>query len=163
MRVTNLSRRYVKPILIIMLLAMLAWTVTGCEDFIQSPSPSPPAEKPEKEVTPRAVSTADRAILTVYEHLLGQAESYQAKEYVADFYTACDNWSAKTEVFKDGSRIWSIAVDMTGAAVWTKRTYWRQANWFVLEDGKVIPSNRFRANALRIEADLQRLSVPPKP
>ena len=163
MKFSDWNKRYIKPIPVIVLLAMVALTITGCEDFGQFPQPQTPAQKPEPELQSTAVKTADRAILAVYEHLLSQAESYQAKAYIADFYTICDNWSAKSEVFKDGSRIWYVAVNMTAIKEWEERPYWQQASWFVLQDGKVIPSHRFQANALRIEADLQELSLPPEP
>ena len=103
-------------------------------------------------------------MLAVYEHLLSQAESYQAKVYLADFYTTCDNWSARSELLKDGTGLWYVTVDMTDVVGWREKPYWQQASWLVVKkDGKVIPSNRFQANALRIEADLQELSLQPKP
>ena len=154
--------RYIKSIFIIALLVALAWTVTGCEE-LGFPPPNPPAEKPEENVAPpTTISTADRAVLVVYEHLLNQAESYKAKMYLAEFYTVCDNWSAETERFKDGSSIWYVLVDMTDNETWQQRLYWQQASWFV-QDDKVMPSNHHQANALRIEADLQELSPPPEP
>jgi len=52
---------------------------------------------------------------------------------------------------------------MTRVTVWEEKPHWQQASWLVLGDGKVMPSHRFQANALRIEADLQELSLPPKP
>jgi len=147
-----------KPILII-LLAVLALTVIGCEDFEQW-APPPSEEKAEEKAFPTVITTEDRAILAVYEHLLSQAESYQAKLYLADFYTTCDNWTAESELLKDGTSLWYVTVDMTEVAVWREKPYWRQASWLIhKKDGKVIPSNRFKANALRIEADLQELSL----
>ena len=161
---TNWKRRYLKPVLIITLLAALVLPVTGCEDYFDQFSPAePPEEKPEKVVTPTDISTEDRAILAVYEHLLSQAESYKAKAYLADFYTACDNWSAESELFKDGTSLWYVLVDMSGVEAWEWRPSWQQASWFMFPDGKVMPSNRLQANALRIEADLQELSLQPKP
>ncbi len=157
-----IKKRYLTPVLIITLLAVLGLTITGCEDFGQFPPPEPPEEKPVKVVTPTVISTEDRAILAVYENLLSQAESPEAKAYLAEFYTVCDNWSAESELFKDGTSIWYILVDMTSVEEWEWRPYWQQASWFVLKDGKVIPSNRLQANALRIEADLQELSLQPK-
>jgi len=53
-------------------------------------------------------------------------------------------------------------VDMTSGKEWKWKPYWQQASWFVFRDGKVMPSNRIQANALRIEADLQELSVTPQ-
>ena len=163
MTLTNLNKWYIKPILII-LLAVLALTVAGCEEFEQwAPSP-PPEEEAEVETPPTAITTEDRAILAVYEHLLSQAESYQAKVYLADFYTTCDNWIAGLELLKDGTSLWYVTVDMTDVERWQEKPYWQQASWLILKkDGKVMPSNRFQANALRIEADLQELSLPPKP
>ena len=156
---------YLKPVLIIALLATLLVTITGCEDFSQFPPPTPPAETPPPEKAPPSttISTADRTVLAIYEHLLSQAKSNEAKIYLAEFYTVCDNWSAETERFKDGSTIWYVLVDMTGSEQWEWKPYWRQAGWFVFRDGEVIPSNRLQANALRIEADLQELSLQPKP
>ena len=162
MKLFNWNKRCIKPILIIALLAALLLTATGCEDFGQFPPPTPPEEKPEPEKVVRlsVISTEDRAVLTVYEHLLSQAESHKAKIYLAEFYATCDNWSAESELFKDGSSIWYVLVDMTDNETWELRPYWQQASWFVLRDGKVMPSNRLQANALRIEADLQELSLP---
>ena len=154
---------YLKPIRMISLLAALALMVTGCEDFGQWPPPEPsePKEKTEVEAPPMAIATKDRAILAIYEHLLSQAESYQAKVYLADFYATCDKWAARLEFLKDGTSLWYVTIDMTDVAVWREKPYWQQASWLVLGDGKVIPSDRFQANALRIEADLQELSLPP--
>jgi len=165
MTLTNLKERYIKPILIISLLAVLVLTATGCEEFGFPPPQSPePEEKAEVEASPTAITTEDRAILAVYEHLLSQAESYQAKVYLADFYATSDNWMAELELLRDGTSLWYVTVDMTDVARWREKPYWQQASWLILKkDGKVMPSNRFQANALRIEADLQELSLPPKP
>ncbi len=155
-----------KPILIITLLAVLALFITGCESLgfptAESPEPETP---PAAEAPPTTVINADdRAILAVYEQLLSQAESHEAKVYLADFYATSDNWSAESELLKDGTSIWHVVVDMTDIAIWRERPYWQQASWLVFQDGKVIPSNRFQGNALRIEADLQELSLkPPAP
>lgn len=158
----GMRKRCVSLVLIIALLVVLAGAVTGCEyleDFVPAP---PPEEKAETEVPRITVKTEDRAVLAVYEYLLDQAESDKAKVYLANFYTACDNWGAEVELLKDGTTVWHVVVDMTDAGVWKERAYWQQAGWLVLPDGKVIPSNRFQANALRIEADLQELSPPPQ-
>ncbi|MFC2001687.1 hypothetical protein ACFLUZ_04180 [Chloroflexota bacterium] len=165
MKLSDRNKRYIKPILIVALLAALLGTVTGCEDFSQYPPPSPPAEKPEPEKapSPTTISTGDQAILAIYEHLLSKAESHEAKIYLAEFYTVCDNWSAETERFKDGSTILYVLVDMTGSEQWGWKPYWQQASWIVSRDGGVIPSSRLQANALRIEADLQELSLQPEP
>jgi len=157
-------RRYLKLGLIITLLLILLLAATGCEDFGTFPPPEPPEEKPEEKIAhPTFINSEDRAILAVYEHLLSLAESHEAKTYLAEFSAASDNWSAKSELFKDGTSIWYVQVDMTSVAVWEEKPYWQQAGWFVYQDGRVIPSNRLRANALRIEADLQELSLQPAP
>jgi len=164
MVLSNLTKRHMGSILIVILLIVLAGTLTGCEYFDEwSPTPSPEQGQTEAEVpSPNIkVKIEETAILVVYEHLLGQAEGYEAKAYLADFYATCDNWTAESELFKDGTSIWHVVVDMTDVEVWKERPYWQQASWFILQDGKVIPSNRFQANALRIEADLQELSPPP--
>ncbi|MFB0559366.1 MAG: hypothetical protein ACETVS_02410 [Dehalococcoidales bacterium] len=154
-----------KPILII-LLAVLALTVVGCEGFEgwTTPSPAEPEEKPAVEApSATVITTEDRAVLAVYEHLLSQAGSYQAKLYLADFYTTCDNWVAEPELLKDGTSLWYVTVDMTDVKIWREKLYWRQARWLIFKtDGRVVPSNSFKANALRIEADLQELSLQPE-
>ena len=154
------SRRSMKLIAVITLLVMLILPINGCADFQPTPSPEP-AEKPAVQKTPATINTEDSAIMAVYEHLLTQAEGYKAKTYLADFYAACDNWTATSELLKDGTTVWYVEVDMTGAGHWGETLYWQQASWLVAREGKVIPSRRFRANALRIEADLQELSLPP--
>ena len=164
MKLTNLNKRYTKPILMISLLAALALIVTGCEDFGQWPPPESPESEKKTEVEappPTTVTTDDRAILVVYKHLLSQAESYKAKDYLADFYATCDKWSARSELSKDGTAIWYVTVNMTSIEVWEERPYWQQAGWLVFQDDKVMPSNHLKANALRIEADLQELSLKP--
>jgi len=167
MTLTDLSKRYIKPILIISLLAVLALAVIGCEDFgFPPPEPPEPEKKAEEQAPPpttTTITTEDRAILVVYEHLLSQAEGHKAKIYLAEFYATCDNWSAESELFKDGTSVWYVVVDMTSIEAWEDRPYWQQAGWLVFRDGKVMPSNRLKANALRIEADLQELSLQPKP
>lgn len=154
------GRNYILFIAIIMLLAMVM-TTAGCEDFGTFPPPEVPEKEPEKPVTTTYINTEDRAVLAVYEHLLSLAESHEAKSYLAEFSAVSDNWSAKSELFKDGSSIWYVKVDMSGVENWKEKPYWQQAGWFVYQDGRVIPSNRLQANALRIEADLQELSLPP--
>ena len=151
---------------LVLIIILLAGAFTGCADYeplSPPPQPSqPPQQKTVVEKPPSKARTEDRAILAIYEHLLSQAESHEAKAYLANFYTICDKWSAEKELFKDGTSIWHIVVDMTDVEVWEERPYWQQASWLILQDGKVIPSNRFQANALRIEADLQELSLPPQ-
>jgi len=162
MRLANFGKRYIKLILFITLLVVLAWTVTGCEE-LGFPSPTAPAETTEEtaEVVapPTTVTTEDRATLAVYGHLLSQAKSYQAKVYLADFYTTCDKWSAKAELLRDGTSVWYVVVDMTHIKIWREKPHWQQAGWFVFQDGKVMSTSRLEANALRIEADLQELSL----
>jgi hypothetical protein len=161
MSLSKTTKGDIKLILVsIALIAGLIAAGASCAGFDQwSPTPSPEEPVEEEAPPPITVATEDRAVLVVYEHLLSQAESHQAKTYLADFYTTCDNWSASSELLKDGTSLWYVTVDMTSVALWGERTYWRQASWLVLEDGKVIPSHRFQANALRIEADLQELSL----
>ncbi len=161
---SNFVKKYLSPTLVISLLTVLALAVIGCEDFSQFPASEPPEaeEKPEVQAPPPiTITTEDRAILAVYQHLLSQAESYTAKAYLADFYAACDRWKAESELFRDGTSMWYVAVNMTGVWEWEERAYWQQAGWFVFQDGTVIPSNRLKANALRIEAELQQLSLEP--
>lgn len=148
--------RYIGLILIITLFVGLALTAVGCEELGLEPATEP------EETPSGAVTTDDRAILAVYEHLLSQAEGYEAKTYLADFYTTCDNWSAGQELLKDGENVWYVTVDMSDIELWRERPYWQQASWLILQDGRVMPSSRFQASALRIEADLQELSLPPQ-
>ena len=142
------------------LLAVLLLAAAGCEDFTQYPGVTPTTTAPPETVEPpkTSISTADRATLAVYEHLLSQAASHEAQRYLAGFYAASDNWSATMERFKDGSTIWYVTVDMTAKENWELRPYWQQAGWFVYRDGQVIPSQRLQANALRIEADLKEMN-----
>ena len=157
----NWRKKYFKPVLVMVVLGVLAGTVSGCAE-LGFPPLEPQEEKPapvETVAPPTVVSTEDRAILAVYEHLLSLAGSAEAKMYLADFYTASDDWKAETELFKDGSSIWYVQVDMTDAETWGWRPYWIKASWYIPGDGQVIPSNRLQANALRIEADLEKLSV----
>jgi len=154
---SNLKRRHIIPILIVTMLAGLALAVTGCDDF----GFGTPLES-ETTTEGEVITTEDVAILAVNEHLLNQAESYQAKVYLADFYATCDQWSAGAVLLGDGSKVWYVTVDMTDIEVWEARAYWQQACWLAFQDGKVIPSNRFQANALRIEADLAELNLQPQ-
>ena len=158
MKPADWNKKFIKPILIMALLAALLGTFTACEQ-LGYPTSTPEEETESEKVTSTTViNTKDDALMAVYQRLLGQAGSYEAKIYLADFYATCDNWTATSEIFKDGSGTWHIQVDMTSQETWQYRPYWQQAGWFVFRDGKVIPSNRFQANALRIEADLQSLS-----
>jgi hypothetical protein len=161
MTLTNFSKKYIKPLLIITLLAVLVLTATGCEEL--GFPPIEPAEETavEEEETPPpiTITTEDRAILAVREHLLSQAESYQAKLYLADFYAISNEWSAESEFLKDGTSVWYVVAKITASETPEERPHWHQAHWLVFQDGKVMASHRFQANALRIEADLQELSV----
>ena len=159
------AKRYLKPVLIITLLVIMLLTFSGCEDFGQFAPAEPPAEQPEPEkpATSKVISSEDKAILAVYEHLLSHAGNAEAKMYLAEFYATCDNWTAETELFKDGTSLWYVLIDMTEVKDWAERPHWQQAGWLVFLDGKVVPSNRIQANALRIEADLQEISPPPEP
>lgn len=165
MKLAVWNKKFIKPILIIALLVALLGTFTACAE-LGFPAPSTPEENPEPEpvkvTSSTVISTRDAALMAVYQRLLGQAESYEAKIYLANFYATCDNWSTESKFFKDGSDTWYVVVDMTSNETWEHRPYWQQASWFVFKDGSVIPSNLFSANALRIEAELQALSPKPK-
>ena len=150
----------VRLLIFITLLAALLGTVVACEDLGLTPSgDTEETEEPEPNTQsgPVTVNTKDTAELAVYRHLLELAGSPDAKTYLSDFYESCDNWYAESEYFKDGSQVWHVVVDMTEETSWNLAPYWRQASWFILKNGEVIPSNLFQANALRIEADLQAL------
>lgn len=151
-------------LILVVALALSVLVLAGCQDFGQFPTPTPPTEPPApKVVSPGTrIGTQDRAILAVYEHLLTIAQSAEAKEYLAEFYAISDKWTAEQELFKDGSSLWYVRVDSTGVKDWKGKPHWLEAGWHVFPDGKVIPSNRLKANALLIEADLQKLSTPPK-
>lgn len=145
-------------ITVFLVLAVLVFA--GCQDFGQFPTPTLPEPRPEK--APTTITTEDRAILAVYEHLLSVAQSAEAKVYLAEFCGVSPNWTAEQELFRDGTSLWYVRVDSTGVKDWKGKPYWQEAGWFVYPDGKVIASNRLKANALLIEADLQKLSTPPK-
>jgi hypothetical protein len=159
----NTSRKVnlIKTVIVISLLLAILLTVVSCED-LGFPSTTSTSDtntpEPSNSDGDTIVSYKDAAILAVYQHLLDRAGSAEAKLYLADYYTACDNWDAVSEYFKDGSGTWHVVVDMSGTADWEYDSYWQQASWFVFRDGTVIPSNLFQGNALRIEADLQRQS-----
>lgn len=164
MKTALCKRSAILSILIIALMLTGIVSLTSCEDFgLTSSGETEETNEPDSggETHPTIVNTEDAALLAVYRHLLDRAESHDAKSYLSDFYTACDNWDAESEYFKDGSDVWHVFVDMTGESSWDLAPYWRQASWFILPDGEVIPSNLFEANALRIEADLQALSPVP--
>ena len=152
-------KRIINTVLVVVLLIIVAGTLTACEDLGFPTTTSSPenSESGTNKTDLKTFSTADAAILAVYRRLLTQADSYDARVYLADFYATCDNWSAEAEYFKDGSDTWHVVLDMTDEQGKDMRAYWRQASWWVFRDGSVIPSNLFEANALRIEADLQAL------
>ena len=166
MKLTDRYKKTIKVVAVISMLILLIASVTSCQD-LGFPSAEPtPEETPEPEAakkTTTIISSKDAAMMAVYQHLLDQAGSYEAKLYLSDFYASCDNWTAQSEYFKDGSGTWHVVIDMTQDTDWKLRPYWQQAGWFVFKDGRVIPSNLFEANALRIEADLQELSPQPEP
>jgi hypothetical protein len=159
MKLYKKNKKLFKPLLVIILMAALLLTISACEDMgYPSSTPTQENAQPAPETGQTTITTKDAALLAVHQRLLNLAESYEAKQYLADFYSVCDNWTATSEIFKDGSGTWYVVVDMTSQENWQYRPYWQQASWFVFKDGNVIPSNRFQANALRIEADLQALS-----
>ena len=161
MKITSKKGKLIISILVVSLLTVMLLSVTACEDLGLSGNDA--EETPDTvSSSDNTVGTADEAKLAVYQRLLERAESYDAKIYLSDFYTYCHNWSVQSEYFKDGSDIWLVAVDMTGESDWDHNSYWQRAAWFVYRDGKVIPSNLFQVNALRIEADLQSLSIVPE-
>ena len=151
---TKISRkkRILASIIGIFLLTAVIFTAAGCESLGLGGTTEP-------TTTPTGVvTTSEGAELAVYQYLLAQAESGEAKTYLADFYTYCDNWSTQSEYFRDGSETWLVAVDMTGESNWEHQSYWQHAGWFVLKDGSVVPANLYQLNALRIEADLEEMS-----
>jgi len=159
MKFLTRKRNLLKSVLLIGLIAVMVVPFTACEEM-GFPAATSPAETEEPEpASPHSMSitTADSAVLAVYQRLLDQAGSFDAKVYLADFYATCDEWTAEAEYFKDGSETWHVVVDMTESDTTGITSYWQQASWFVFRDGTVIPSNLFDANALRIEADLQAL------
>jgi hypothetical protein len=161
MKITGKKGKFILSILIVTLLIAMLLSITACENLVSS-GDSEEEESDTVSSSDNIVSTTDEAKLAVYQRLLERADSYDAKIYLSDFYTYCHNWSVQSEYFKDGSDIWLVAVDMTGESNWEYNSYWQRAAWFVYRDGKVIPSNLFQVNALRIEADLQSLSTIPE-
>ena len=140
-------------IFLLMLVVTVMFTTTACEDLGLGGS-SDPTDTEENGF----YSTPEEVELAVYRHLLEQAESSEAKLYLADFYSYSYNWSSQSEYLRDGSETWLVSVDMTAETDWSHKSYWQRAGWFVLKDGSVIPANIFQLNALRIEADLAELS-----
>ena len=161
MKITGKKGKLTISILVVSLLIAMLLSITACQDLVSS-GDSEEEETDTVSTSDNIVSTADEAKLAVYQRLLERADSYDAKIYLSDFYTYCHNWSVQSEYFKDGSDIWLVEVDMTGESNWEHETYWQRAAWFVYRDGKVIPSHLFQVNALRIEADLQLLSIEPE-
>jgi len=161
MKITSKKAKLIISILVVSLLTVMLVSVSACQGLGLS-GETTAATTEAASAGGNSVGTADEAKLAVYQRLLERAESYDAKIYLSDFYTYCNNWSVQSEYFKDGSDIWLVAVDMTGESGWAHNSYWQRAAWFVYRDGKVIPSNLFQVNALRIEADLQSLSIVPE-
>ncbi len=151
-------------LILVVALVLSVLVFAGCQDFGQFPTPTPPAEpQSPKVVSPGTrIGTQDRAILAVYEHMLTIAGSLVTDASTAEFYAMSDKWAAEQELFKDGSTLWYVTVDSTGVKDWKGKPHWLEAGWHVSPDGKVIPSSRLKANALLIEADLQKLSTPPR-
>lgn len=161
MKMSGRIRKIFKSVLLTAIVIILVGSISACEELgypSSQPQQAQPAPEPAPVTGSNIINTKDTAILAVYRHLLDQADGYEAKVYLSDFYTNCDNWTAISEYFKDGSDTWYVVVDMTEVADWTLRPYWQQASWFAFKNGDVIPSYLFNANALRIEADLQALS-----
>jgi hypothetical protein len=157
MKQLKLMKSYIKPALVILLLLAITGMAIGCEDY---GFPQPTAQPTTEPVsTSPTVATSDAALLAVHSRLLELAETHEAKIYLADFYAASDNWSVTGDYFKDGSGVWYVVEDMMRTPGPGARAYWQQASWFALRDGTVLPSRDFDANALRIEADLQELSL----
>ncbi len=100
----------------------------------------------------------DRALLAVQEYLLSKATTAKAKTYLTELYAAGGKWNAKGELLKDGTRVWNVMLETEDKASNQTKPYWHQACWTVFDDGKVLPSPKYDANALRIETDLQQLS-----
>lgn len=149
------NKRLFASILALSLLIAVVFGVTGCENLGLGGGTE--TTTPTNE--PGTIDTAEEAELAVYQYLLAQANSAEAKLYLADFYATCDNWDELSEYFRDGSETWLVAVDMTGEANWDHKSYWQRAGWFVLKDGGVMPANLYNMNALRIEADLLELNA----
>jgi hypothetical protein len=159
MKFTSRKKKIIISILTLSLLTVMLLTFTACEELGLSGGTT----EATMEINDQSViSTAEAAELAVYRHLLEQADSPEAKVYLADFYTHCYNWSVQSEYFKDGSGIWLVEVDMTAETNWELDSYWQRAGWFVYHGGSVIPSNLYKLNALRIEADLQGLGPEPE-
>ena len=148
------KKNILASIIVLSLLITLVFSATACESLGLSGTTDEPTDTEDTGV----FTSGEEAELAVYQYLLVQAGSAEAKVYLSDFYTNCYNWSVQSEYFRDGSATWLVAVDMTAEANWEHETYWQRAGWFVLKDGTVIPANLFQLNALRIEADLQGLS-----
>ncbi len=152
------KKKILASILVLSLLITLVFTATACESLGLNSTTDEPTDTEETGV----ITSGDEAELAVYQRLLAQAESPEAKLYLSDFYTNSYNWSVQSEYFRDGSATWLVSVDMTEETEWDHEPYWQRAGWFVLKDGSVIPANLYQLNALRIEADLQSLSIAPE-
>jgi hypothetical protein len=96
--------------------------------------------------------------MAVQEYLLSKAISARAKAYLTELYASGGKWSARSELLKDGTRTWNVMLETEGKPEDKIKPQWRAACWTVFDDGKVLPSPKYDASALRIEADLQELS-----
>lgn len=144
---------------VILTLLMAVCTVfASCEDMTGFPTTSPTPAVPKVEIRRTLVLSEDRALLAVQEYLLSKATSARAKTYLTELYAAGGKWSAKGDLLKDGTRTWNVMLETEGKTGVQVKPYWSQACWTVFDDGKVLPSPKYDANALRIETDLQQLS-----
>ena len=115
MKLTFWKNRLITSCLFAVLILALPGIFTACQDLgYPPPTPTPQAQpEPARIAGPTVIKNKDAALLAVYQRLLSLAESDEAKTYVADFYSSCDNWTASPEFFKDGSGTWYVVVDMT--------------------------------------------------
>ncbi len=137
-------------------LTVLTLFVVGCQE-IGYPTPSGGSSSTTPSSGRRTlILSEDRAVLAVQDYLLSKAVSAKAKTYLTDLYSSGAQWTAKSDLLKDGTRIYNVLITVDRADAQVK-PYWRKAGWTVFEDGKVLPSVEYEASALRIEADLQGL------
>ena len=79
MKFTIRKRKIITSVLILSLLTVMLLTVTACEDFLSGGN----TEETTEVNDPSDISTAEEAELAVYRHLLEQADSPEAKLYLA--------------------------------------------------------------------------------
>ncbi|MDZ4247456.1 MAG: hypothetical protein U1D67_10105 [Dehalococcoidia bacterium] len=139
-------------------LTICAVFLAGCQEIpgFTTPAPTPAAVKSEPKRT--LVLSEDKAMLVVQEYLLSKAVTAKAKTYLSEFYSSGLEWSARSELLKDGTRTWNVMLEAKDAKDDSIKLHWKQAGWVVFDDGRVLPSPQYNANALRIETDLQELS-----